>query len=303
MPAQVMEPQVAEQDPIVDAEVIEEPVTTQTPAAPGGREIVRHERRSEVLRPLDIDTVLESFAEYQRLIQRILTPDDWQGKPNAEGSFVKKKGWRKIATAFDLDLKRVSSSVERDEHGNPLRAAACYVAVAPSGRSMDGDGYCAADEPRFQNAKGRQKLENDLQATATTRAKNRAISDLVGMGAVSAEEVDSSPQPVTAAPPYGPPAHPEQVTACRRAIGFLVHAEPDSNRVGLVLNEIMESAGGYLPHFALASIVRVALKAKAARTVADANTQIPGDGDPSQETAEECEERERAESIAAEAGA
>jgi hypothetical protein len=28
------------------------------------------------------------------------------------------------------------------------------------------------------------EVENDLRATATTRAKNRAISDLVGMGSV-----------------------------------------------------------------------------------------------------------------------
>jgi hypothetical protein len=53
---------------------------------------------------------------------------------------------------------------------------------------MDGDGYCTIDEFTGKRAKN-PKLENDLRGTAATRAKNRAISDLVGMGEVSAEEI------------------------------------------------------------------------------------------------------------------
>jgi hypothetical protein len=70
-----------------------------------------------------------------------------------------------------------------------VRAEVWIRAVAPNGQFGDGDGYCSADEGRFRGWKGRQKLENDLRATATTRAKNRAIADLVGMGEVSAEEI------------------------------------------------------------------------------------------------------------------
>jgi hypothetical protein len=61
--------------------------------------------------------------------------------------------------------------------------------VAPNGQFGDGDGYCLADEVRFKSRRGRQKVENDLRSTATTRAKNRATADLVGMGEVSAEEI------------------------------------------------------------------------------------------------------------------
>jgi hypothetical protein len=68
----------------------------------------------------------------------------------------------------------------------PLRAEVWARAIAPSGRSMDGDGYCSVDEERFSGPRGnKSKLENDLRATATTRAMNRAISGLVGMGEVS----------------------------------------------------------------------------------------------------------------------
>jgi len=168
----------------IRAEVIEDDETQ----VGTGTEVVARERRSEVIRALPREEVVASFREYQSLCSDLLDKSDWQGIPGGDHSFVKKSGWRKIATAFDLDVQIVRSSVDRAVDGSPLRAQVIARAIAPSGRYMDGDGYCAADESRFRSAGGRQKLENDLRATATTRAKNRAIADLVGMGDVSAEE-------------------------------------------------------------------------------------------------------------------
>jgi len=170
----------------IKAEVIEESATQGTVS----KELAVRERRSEVIRALPREEVVASFGEYQKLCSELLDKSDWQGVPSKSNSFVKKSGWRKIATAFDLDVQIVKSSVDRAPDGSPLRAEVIARAIAPSGRYMDGDGYCAADEARFRSAGGRQKLENDLRATATTRAKNRAIADLVGMGDVSAEEVN-----------------------------------------------------------------------------------------------------------------
>jgi hypothetical protein len=175
---------------VVDAEIVPDP-------APGAEDSVyaastalaRRERRSEVIRPLDADQLVESFHEYQALLPRILADSDYQEAGRGK-RFVKKSGWRKIATAFDLDVQIIRSVVERDDTGQPCRAEVWARAIAPSGRSMDGDGYCSVDEDRFSGPRGnRSKLENDLRATATTRAMNRAISGLVGMGEVSAEEV------------------------------------------------------------------------------------------------------------------
>ena len=171
----------------IRAEVIEDDETQ----AGTSTEVVTRERRSEVIRSLPREDVVASFREYQSLCSDLLDKSDWQGIPGGNNSFVKKSGWRKIATAFDLDVQIIKSSVDRAPDGTPLRAEVIARAIAPSGRYMDGDGYCAADEKRFREAKGRQKLENDLRATATTRAKNRAIADLVGMGDVSAEEVSA----------------------------------------------------------------------------------------------------------------
>jgi hypothetical protein len=135
------------------------------------------------------------MEEYQQLLRELLKPSDWEGP--AKDRFVKKSGWRKIATAFDLDVIRVESGVERDDQGVPLRAWATYRAIAPSGRQMDGDGYCTIDEFTGKR-RNNPKLENDMRGTATTRAKNRAIADLVGMGDVSAEE--TIPGSATSAP-------------------------------------------------------------------------------------------------------
>lgn len=153
-----------------------------------------------VLMPFAADQVRDAMTAYQDAVRATLDRSDWQGRPNTRGAFVKKSGWRKLAKAFGLSVTRVEDGIERDSQGEPIRAWSVYRATAPNGQSQDGDGYCSVDEPRFTRSEGRQKLENDLRATATTRAKNRAIADLVGMGEVSAEEVQVTPEPVD--PPF-----------------------------------------------------------------------------------------------------
>lgn len=183
-------------DQVVEAEVVEEETVPAAEMAPRAEEShstaleVRPASR-EVLMPMDTEQVIAGMKAYQQLLQGLLDASDWQG--TGDDKFLKKSGWRKIARAFNLSVTRVSSKIERDHDGNPIRAEVVARAMAPNGQVQDGDGYCSVDEPRFASAKGRQKLENDLRATATTRAKNRAISDLVGMGEVSAEEVDAGP--------------------------------------------------------------------------------------------------------------
>ena len=174
----------------------EEIASEPRPLAPPAQALAlapRPPAEREVLMPLDPEQVVEGMRQYQQLLRDLLEPSDWQthdknGNP-LERPFLKKSGWRKIARAFNLSFERVHSHVERDEDGTPVRAEVWIRAVAPNGQYGDGDGYCSADEGRFRSWRGRQKLENDLRATATTRAKNRAIADLVGMGEVSAEEI------------------------------------------------------------------------------------------------------------------
>ena len=172
---------------VIDATAVEDDTDTVTSTA------LAPTVATSVIMPFDAAAVTQAMAAYQETMRATLDASDWQGEPGARGAFVKKSGWRKIAKAFGLSVTRVEDGVERDDAGEPVRAWAVYRATAPNGQSQDGDGYCSVDESRFARSGGRQKLENDLRATATTRAKNRAISDLVGMGEVSAEEISAVP--------------------------------------------------------------------------------------------------------------
>jgi hypothetical protein len=171
----------------------------------------------EALTPIDPEQVVASMAAYQALLPRLLEHSDFQDAGGGK-KFVKRSGWRKIARAFNLSLVLIDRRVERDPGGNAIRAEAVYRAIAPNGQCQDGDGYCSIDEPRFADAKGRQKIENDLRATATTRAKSRAIADLVGMGDVSAEEIDAATAPIAE-------ASEELRQIARNALGYLLDGD------------------------------------------------------------------------------
>lgn len=175
---------------VVDAEVVPDDTTASRESSSADVAVVEAAGKAQgVLMPYDADEVKTAMTAYQQAVAAVLDESDWQNAGRGE-RFIKKSGWRKIAKAFGLSVSRVESGVERDSEGNPVRAFAVFRATAPNGQSQDGDGYCSVDESRFQKDSGRKKLENDMRATATTRAKNRAISDLVGMGEVSAEEVE-----------------------------------------------------------------------------------------------------------------
>jgi hypothetical protein len=181
-------------DEAIDGEAVEIPAATEAPEPQHevtARPLPVPAQPTQLLRPMATpEEAADMMAEYQRTVRAVLDPSDYQEAERGK-KFVKKSGWRKIAKAYGLSVEIISVEVERDEEGHATRATVVVRATAPNGQTQDGDGYCSIEEGRFSRSSGRQKLENDLRATATTRAKNRAISDLVGMGEVSAEEVGS----------------------------------------------------------------------------------------------------------------
>lgn len=242
------EPQADPPEPVVDAEVVE------TSAA-----LVERPSR-EVLMPLDPDQVVEGMTKYQELLPRLLDDTDYQSAERGK-KFVKKSGWRKIARAFNLSVTVVSMRVERDAAGAAVRAECVARAAAPNGQVSDGDGYCSIDERRFEEFREHRegpkaknmKVENDLRTTATTRAKNRAISDLVGMGEVSAEEVDAGGGHHQAGPPYGPEVDDDGRVSASKALAYLLGPEAEG-----VWGQIKGVAGGYMPALVARSIVAIA---------------------------------------------
>lgn len=128
----------------------------------------------------------------------------------------KKQAWRKLAVFFNITMPNEVDSpkievqqvgefgvvkVERytnmtittfmDSSFRILRAE-CMVRAVKNGTSFSCVGYgaCAADE-RSTGRAGFTHADHDIVSTAFTRAYNRAISDMVGMGEVSAEEIAS----------------------------------------------------------------------------------------------------------------
>lgn len=166
-------------------------------AAPNAlvRPVAVTDQRLEPLRPMPLQTVQRAMAEYQQGLQAILNETDWQMFRDRGGDpkrFVKRSGWRKIATWFGLDLLVDDTSivVDRDERGDPLRARVKGRVAAPNGRVAEDVGACSITERGFS------KPEHDLVATAATRALNRATSNLVGMGELSAEEMIDDVEPL-----------------------------------------------------------------------------------------------------------
>jgi hypothetical protein len=128
---------------------------------------------------------------YQELCNAILEPSDFlklstfggPGKGMITKYFKVKSAWRKLATAFNLSVEIIKEV--RKEYEDPKHFVVEITArvTAVNGRFMDGTGTCSSIERKFTH------LEHDVRAQAETRAKNRAIADMIGGGEVSAEEV------------------------------------------------------------------------------------------------------------------
>lgn len=132
---------------------------------------------------------------YEELKGKLLVDDDYQ--TIAGRRYIKRSGFRKIMVFFGISDRILKEErIERDDGSFLWRME--VEAYAPNGRSCVGVGACDSRERKFAH------VEHDVYATAHTRAKSRAISDLVAGGAVSAEEVDTSSTESENAPVVGP---------------------------------------------------------------------------------------------------
>ena len=192
---------------IHDAEIVDpEPptISTNLPAIP------EPGHGALVAAVADYQTIAGAFAQHQQLVGRLLTEADYQ--PIGRNRFVKKSGWRKLAVAYGVTDTVIERETIRDERGRPVEATVVVRATAPNGRSSEGIGICTVGErccPALTGLPCKQsswnshtccvagcegfhhfsKPAHDIPATAHTRAKNRAFSDLFAFGEVSAEEL------------------------------------------------------------------------------------------------------------------
>ena len=151
-------------------------------ATENGEQLPATIQGTQLVRAADSAAVAEAVTEYKQ-IQRALDkalPDciiEISGK-----QFRKKEFWRAVATAFNLTV-----GVTREELAKGEKDWGWLVvcrATAPNGRAADGDGACFASEKR-----GPMRTVHNVRAHAHTRAYNRSVSNLVGFGEVSADEL------------------------------------------------------------------------------------------------------------------
>lgn len=154
---------------------------------------------------VDVDAAKEFMDNYQKLVNKLLDESDYQmiGDKKAK----KKSAWRKLATAFRISDEIVNEELVYDDTNQIISARYKVRATLPNGRSTIGVGACSIfdkirykDTPKYVADKdtpsnfilrGRfSNAEHDVPSTAHTRAKNRAIADLIGAGEVTADELD-----------------------------------------------------------------------------------------------------------------
>lgn len=157
-----------------------------------------------VMPAVQTEAFVAALRAYEDLKQRIATPSDIQDiyERGVHKQFYKKSFWRRIANAFNLTVLVVPNTQQRIDLGNGNYAMTVeYKAVAPNGRTASGDGHCGTDESGKDNFM-------QIAGIAHTRGYNRAVSNLVGGGEVSAEEMDhvrSDPAPTESHSPAAPP--------------------------------------------------------------------------------------------------
>src|SRR5690606_2837336 len=139
------------------------------------------------------------MAAYDRAVRALIGPNDVHRASDGR-EYKKKSAWRKLArwAGISTEIVRADRWWEEDPDGARHYVARVVVrATAPWGQTAEAVGLCDTREARFRSAAARAKATHDVEATAATRATNRAISDLIAAGEVSAEEIehDGAPEP------------------------------------------------------------------------------------------------------------
>jgi len=138
-----------------------------------------------VVPPLSVSEILEHFNRIQELKRRLI---DYSTRPESDvvlikgKPYIKKSGWRKLAFAFNLSDEIVREEKEERPDGEVIYRIWTKV-TAPNGRSVVAVGCASSKERDYAHE------AHDPYALAATRSKNRAISDIIGLGELSAEEL------------------------------------------------------------------------------------------------------------------
>jgi hypothetical protein len=146
-----------------------------------------------------ISEIVSEMKKFEELKGKLLDKEDIQ--VISDKNYTKKSGWRKLALAFGISTEIIRQEIKTQEDGSFIWLFTVR-ATAPNGRHTECVASCHSKERSFAH------LQHDVFAVAQTRATNRAISDLIGCGEISAEEVapDEVKEAVEQVRPVGPSA-------------------------------------------------------------------------------------------------
>ena len=143
---------------------------------------------NKIIDVVDVDHALEEWRAYQRLTRELLDETDYQTHKGKK--FKTKSAWQKYARAFNINTQIIDKEIVKNDKGFVIEAEYTVRATLPNGRFVESDGSCDRRES------GKRDMSNhSIKATAKTRATNRAISELIGAGDVSADELDMGFEP------------------------------------------------------------------------------------------------------------
>ena len=147
---------------------------------------------------VDVDEALKLWKAFEDFKQKMLVPwgkkgTDYQrikvNEKQPDGSwktvdkdFPKKSAARKFGKFFGIS-DGILEKMRVDRADGSFVWHYTVQAWAPNGQIVTAEGVCDSKEKKSL------KLEHDVKTTAHTRAKSRAIFDLVGGGEVTAEEM------------------------------------------------------------------------------------------------------------------
>lgn len=150
---------------------------------------------------VDIDYAVKAQKNFEALVEELLDK-----KTDYQSGKKKKSAWRKLARAFNISDEKICSKIIRDDDHQIISAYFEVKAILPNGRYGIGIGDCSIFDKinnndtempsKFELRKRFTNPEHDVVSTAHTRAKSRAIADLIGAGEVSAEELNGPNGPI-----------------------------------------------------------------------------------------------------------
>jgi hypothetical protein len=134
----------------------------------------------EIVKP-NVEKTIEVMKLFQEIKEKVLDENDIVIISNKK--YIKRSGWRKIALAFNITTE--IKEIQREKVDDKYVVRVVARAIAPNGRVSEEVGI--SDSSEFS---GNLKATlHNIESKAVTRAINRAISNLVGGGELSAEEI------------------------------------------------------------------------------------------------------------------